>query len=98
MGTVMALAISGVLCDSEFLGGWPSSFYVIGSLGLIWAAAWFYLVRDSPAEHPRMQTLEILKQQSMQEKNSKRKVCHNVLLTILLLTKQSEYSKISNRI
>jgi hypothetical protein len=29
-GTVIALPLSGVLCDSGFLGGWPSAFYVFG--------------------------------------------------------------------
>lgn len=29
-GTFIALPISGVLCASDFLGGWPSVFYVFG--------------------------------------------------------------------
>lgn len=30
IGTVIAMPICGVLCDSDFLGGWPSVFYVFG--------------------------------------------------------------------
>ncbi len=31
IGTVIGLAISGILCQSDFLGGWPSAFYVFGT-------------------------------------------------------------------
>ena len=30
LGTVFAMPISGLLCDSGFLGGWPSVFYIFG--------------------------------------------------------------------
>ena len=32
MGTVLAQPISGLLCDSTFLGGWPAVFYVFGKV------------------------------------------------------------------
>jgi ACS family sodium-dependent inorganic phosphate cotransporter len=38
--------------------GWPSVFYVTGTLGLLWALAWFYLVYDSPGQHPRISIVE----------------------------------------
>ena len=53
-GTVVTLPVSGWLCDSDFLGGWPSVFYVFGSLGLLWSIAWFFLVFDHPDTHPRI--------------------------------------------
>ncbi|GIY72130.1 hypothetical protein CEXT_461851, partial [Caerostris extrusa] len=28
IGTVISLAVSGALCETSFLGGWPSAFYV----------------------------------------------------------------------
>jgi ACS family sodium-dependent inorganic phosphate cotransporter len=34
--------------------GWESVFYVTGVVGLIWSIAWFFVVYDSPAEHPRI--------------------------------------------
>jgi ACS family glucarate transporter-like MFS transporter len=30
--------------------GWRASFYVFGVFGVLWAAAWYYWFRDSPAE------------------------------------------------
>lgn len=34
--------------------GWESVFYVTGGIGLVWSVAWFFLVYDSPAQHPRI--------------------------------------------
>jgi hypothetical protein len=31
---------------------------VTGTLGLLWALAWFYLVYDSPGQHPRISIVE----------------------------------------
>ncbi|KAA0202885.1 hypothetical protein HAZT_HAZT002358 [Hyalella azteca] len=31
------------MCNSSFLGGWPSVFYVFGSLGVVWSVFWFPL-------------------------------------------------------
>jgi ACS family sodium-dependent inorganic phosphate cotransporter-like MFS transporter 5 len=39
-------------------GGWPLSFYLFGSLGLIWYAFWLLFVFDTPAEHPRIDPQE----------------------------------------
>ncbi|XP_077989799.1 sialin-like [Glandiceps talaboti] len=33
IGTIVAMLVSGPLCDSTFLGGWPSVFYLAGFLG-----------------------------------------------------------------
>lgn len=38
--------------------GWESVFYVTGAVGLVWSVAWFRLVFDSPAEHPRISAEE----------------------------------------
>nr|XP_045614448.1 putative inorganic phosphate cotransporter [Procambarus clarkii] len=53
-GTVVTLSASGWMCDSDFLGGWPSVFYVFGALGLVWSVAWFLLAFDNPGTHPRI--------------------------------------------
>lgn len=52
LGTAVFLPIAGVLCNSDFLGGWPSVFYVSGTLGLIWFVFWCLFVYSSPAHHP----------------------------------------------
>lgn len=31
--------------------GWRTSFLILGVLGLVWAAAWYFLFRDEPAQH-----------------------------------------------
>ncbi|KAK7082383.1 hypothetical protein SK128_002997 [Halocaridina rubra] len=50
-GTVVSLPLSGILCQSDFLGGWPSVFYVFGIAGLIWFLLWMYLIANTPASH-----------------------------------------------
>ncbi|KAF4517148.1 hypothetical protein B566_EDAN006447 [Ephemera danica] len=48
IGTIVALASSGVLCENV---GWPSVFYMNGSLGLVLGVVWLWLIEDSPAQH-----------------------------------------------
>jgi ACS family sodium-dependent inorganic phosphate cotransporter len=40
--------------------GWESVFYVTGVVGLVWSVAWFFVVFDSPAQHPRISQEERL--------------------------------------
>jgi len=54
LGTVIAMPLSGVLCDHGFAGGWPSAFYVFGAAGCLWAFAWFVVCHSSPSAHPRI--------------------------------------------
>ncbi|XP_059171323.1 sialin-like [Physella acuta] len=58
LGTVISLPISGILCDSDIAGGWPSVFYIFGSLGCIWFVAWMLIVHNTPADHPRISSSE----------------------------------------
>lgn len=51
MGVVIAMPVSGVLCD---VFGWESVFYFFGIVGIVWSILWFFLVFNSPAEHPRI--------------------------------------------
>lgn len=60
IGTVIALPISGILCNSTFLGGWPSVFYVFGGLTCIWFVFWIFLIYDTPENHPRISTEELI--------------------------------------
>jgi len=39
--------------------GWRASFVVFGTLGVVWAAAWFAWYRDRPEEHPDVNEEEI---------------------------------------
>jgi len=55
-GAVVGTLLTGVLCDHA---GWPSAFYVFGTVGCVWSAAWFFLCHDSPPSHPRISTAEL---------------------------------------
>ncbi|KAK3088523.1 hypothetical protein FSP39_020151 [Pinctada imbricata] len=50
-GTVVSLAVSGVLCNSNFLGGWPSVFYVTGAVSCLWCVFWLLYTSNSPRDH-----------------------------------------------
>jgi MFS family permease len=39
--------------------GWRASFVVVGTVGLVWAAAWYAWYRDSPASHPAVSASEL---------------------------------------
>ncbi|XP_033121660.1 sialin-like [Anneissia japonica] len=58
LGTVISNPLSGWLCSTDFLGGWPSVFYVFGTCGVIWFAAWTLLVHNYPEQHPRISPQE----------------------------------------
>lgn len=55
LGAAITMPICGFLIDSL---GWESVFYVTGVIGIIWSAAWFWLVFDSPSQHPRISVEE----------------------------------------
>ncbi|XP_064480257.1 putative inorganic phosphate cotransporter [Ornithodoros turicata] len=59
VGAIVALLASGALAESDFLGGWPSVFYVFGSIGVMWFVAWCFLVYDTPQSHPRISQGEL---------------------------------------
>ncbi|XP_066974703.1 putative inorganic phosphate cotransporter [Macrobrachium rosenbergii] len=59
MGTVISMGLGGVMSGSDFLGGWPSVFYVFGVVGLLWSVAWFVLIRDQPERHPWISSKEL---------------------------------------
>ncbi|GAB6019540.1 hypothetical protein CHUAL_001114 [Chamberlinius hualienensis] len=52
VGTVLAMPITGLLCDTKF--GWPTVFYVFGCLGIVWFVFWAIFAYDSPMKHPRI--------------------------------------------
>ncbi|XP_021362093.1 uncharacterized transporter slc-17.2-like isoform X2 [Mizuhopecten yessoensis] len=51
LGNVITLPLSGVLCKYGFAGGWPSIFYVLGMVNLVWVVVWWILASDSPTQH-----------------------------------------------
>lgn len=67
LGTVLCLPIGGLLCSSDFLEGWPSAFYLFGTLSVLWGVAWFLLVHDRPESHPRISAKELSHIQSFEK-------------------------------
>lgn len=39
--------------------GWRAAFWIFGSVGFAWAAAWWFIYRDDPREHPRITRQEL---------------------------------------
>ena len=51
-GSRLGAALTPILVVPLMLAyGWRAPFYVFGAIGLVWAAAWFWYYRDTPAEH-----------------------------------------------
>lgn len=48
IGTVLMLAISGVIASSAM--GWPGIFYCSGAVGILWTFVWFWYGSNSPSE------------------------------------------------
>ncbi|XP_047535676.1 sialin-like [Vanessa atalanta] len=55
LGTVVTWSLTGPLLERY---GWPSAFYVPAALTFIWCGFWWYLVADTPTEHPRISISE----------------------------------------
>uniref|UniRef100_A0A1B6DF26 Putative inorganic phosphate cotransporter n=1 Tax=Clastoptera arizonana TaxID=38151 RepID=A0A1B6DF26_9HEMI len=55
-GTMVTMFFAGILAASP--GGWPSIFYVTGTLAIIWALIWLYIGADNPTKHRSISELE----------------------------------------
>lgn len=58
IGTVITNPICAYLSEYGFAGGWPSVFYVLGSVFLLALIPWWFLVHDSPESHPHISDQE----------------------------------------
>jgi len=50
-GTLVIFTLAGTIADHS---GWEAVFYVTGASSLVWVIFWFYLVHDTPSQHPRI--------------------------------------------
>jgi MFS transporter, ACS family, glucarate transporter len=48
-----------VIRKLEPLVGWRGVFFCCGSLGFLWAAAWYWWFRDEPSQHPSVSRAEL---------------------------------------
>uniref|UniRef100_A0A7E4VPW0 Sialin n=1 Tax=Panagrellus redivivus TaxID=6233 RepID=A0A7E4VPW0_PANRE len=58
IGNVVVMPMSGLLCKHGPFGGWPSIFYVLGFVALVWCVLWFWFVSDTPHTHKRIKEHE----------------------------------------
>ena len=59
-GTVFGLVITFPLCGFIIdRYGWEAAFYVIGAITTVWFVFWWFLVHDSPDQHPRISEQEL---------------------------------------
>ena len=56
IGTVFALVVTPIIVT--YLG-WEWAFYLFGLVGVLWFAAWQYIVSTRPQDHPRISTAEL---------------------------------------
>ncbi|KAL0821491.1 hypothetical protein ABMA28_004957 [Loxostege sticticalis] len=70
LGAAITMPICGFLI-AHF--GWESAFYFTGIIGVMWSVAWFAVVYDTPAQHPRISEAErnFLMKALPQDDNSK---------------------------
>ncbi|XP_033727748.1 sialin-like [Pecten maximus] len=54
------MPVAGYLCDSDFLGGWPSVFYIFGGAAVVWFVFWQFLIFETPSDHTRISAAERL--------------------------------------
>ncbi|KAG8182755.1 hypothetical protein JTE90_023393 [Oedothorax gibbosus] len=54
VGAIVGGMASGALCASDFLAGWPSVYYIFGSLGILLSLCYALFVYNSPSQHPRI--------------------------------------------
>ncbi|KAL0266390.1 UNVERIFIED_CONTAM: hypothetical protein PYX00_008943 [Menopon gallinae] len=56
IGTVISMPICGYIAQHL---GWEPIFYIFGVLGVIWCAAWFFIVKDTPRLDPHITKEEL---------------------------------------
>ncbi|KAJ0174655.1 hypothetical protein K1T71_009763 [Dendrolimus kikuchii] len=55
IGTVVTWSLTGPLIENF---GWDYAFYVPGVIAAVWCLFWWFLVYDSPVQHPRISDAE----------------------------------------
>ena len=55
MGSMLGLGVSPGLIQGH---GWPSVFYIFGSLGVVWWLVWTFFASSTPSEDPRISPME----------------------------------------
>ncbi|GFV04000.1 uncharacterized transporter slc-17.2 [Trichonephila clavipes] len=59
IGSFLAVIVSGALCGTTVLGGWPSVFYIGAVSGILWCVICAYFMYETPHSHPRISEEEL---------------------------------------
>lgn len=52
----MAMLLAGLISSSSF--GWPLVFYLYGGASVVWTVLGFFVLYNSPEDHPRISEAE----------------------------------------
>ena len=52
IGNILVLGAGGFLCE------WPRPYYITGVVSVLFCNLWWFLIFDSPADHPRIKQRE----------------------------------------
>ncbi|CAL1293103.1 unnamed protein product [Larinioides sclopetarius] len=69
IGSAVASAVTGYICDVPELG-WSGSFYIMGGVGIFHAALVIVLLYETPQDHPKISSTELLYLSDDEEKNA----------------------------
>ena len=58
-GTMVTMILGGFIQSSPKLGGWPTYFYVIGTIGSLWTILWAFFMYSTPEDHPSISKQEL---------------------------------------
>ncbi|GFS87265.1 hypothetical protein NPIL_331311 [Nephila pilipes] len=75
IGNILAMPLSGFMSSIDMFGGWPSTFYLFGSVGIVWFMFWSLFVYETPNDHPHISQEEFAfiqqhKSTSLQKKDN----------------------------
>lgn len=59
LGNAIISSLTGFVSSREYLGGWPTVFYLTGGIGCVWFLFWSVLTYSSPELHPRITDEEL---------------------------------------
>ncbi|CAL1292922.1 unnamed protein product [Larinioides sclopetarius] len=74
IGSFLAVIVSGAMCGTTFLGGWPSVFYVGALSGILWCCLCAYFMYEIPDIHPRISEEEFFTIVSATGMNKKERI------------------------
>ncbi|KAL5286728.1 hypothetical protein ACFFRR_008003 [Megaselia abdita] len=74
LGTVLGFVLGGYISASSL--GWPATFYIPGSIGIIWAILWLFFGANSPSECKMISLAErkMIEKSSSENKKKNKKV------------------------